>query len=265
MFDVSIITVSHNQAHFLESCLDSIYASSPQLTIETWVIDNCCRDNTAEVAARFAGVKVWRNRWPCSFARNNNIGILLSTGRYVLLLNPDTEVRPGALDALVSFMDLHSGVGICGPQLRNPDGTIQLSCRRFPTPGALLARGTLLGRLSLFKHWHWKYLMTEWDHMAPRRVDWVLGACLLARREAVADVGLLDERFRQYYEEIDWCRRMWRRGWEVWYIPSAQVMHHYQRASAARLSGTTVKHIRSILYYFIKYRFRFADPSDEDR
>lgn len=254
MIDLSIIIVSANSAHFLLPCLQSIYSNPPQIKTEVWLVDNQSTDGTRQVALQFPEVNLVVNRERYSFAHNNNIGILLSTGRYILLLNPDTEVRQDALDIMVDFMNSHQEAGACGPKLLNPDGSLQPSCRRFPTPLAVLSRGTLLHKMRPFKYWHEKYLMSNWDHASVRGVDWVMGACLLVRRETVADVGLLDEAFRMYYEDIDWCYRIRQRGWKIYYVPRAQVMHHYQRTSAASFNRKTLFHIHSILRYFWKHR-----------
>jgi hypothetical protein len=256
--DLSIITISTDEAHFLEPCLQSIFSNPPRVETEIWVIDNLCRDETRSVASSFPEVNLVTNRERYGFCRNNNIGILNSTGRYVMLLNPDTEVFPGTLDVMVDFMDNHPTVGACGPKVLNPDGSLQWSCRYFPTPHAVISRGTPLRNLSPFKCWHEEYIMADWKHDELRAVDWVLGACLLVRRRTIAEVGLLDERFKKYYEDIDWCYRMKQTGWNICYVPHARIMHHYQRASAMGINRNTWLHVQSILRYFVKHRLNRA-------
>lgn len=258
--DLSIIIIlTEGQRHFAEPCLRSIFGSPSRCQFEVLLVDNACSEDTVGfVRSRFPAVRWIHNEVPHSYAHNNNLGMAHAQGRYILLLNLDTVVGEGALDALVQFMDQHSEAGACTAQLLNPDGSIQFSCRRFPTPLAVLARGTPLRKIYPFSAIHARYVMADWDHKDVRAVDWALGACLLVRREVVKQVGGMDERFVQYYEEIDWCYRIKRGGWQIYYVPEAQVMHHYQRASAAGLNRSTWFHARSIVRYLWKHRLNTA-------
>jgi N-acetylglucosaminyl-diphospho-decaprenol L-rhamnosyltransferase len=175
----------------------------------------------------------------------------------VLLLNPDSLVLEGSLDTLVAFMDEHPDVGICGPKVRFPDGRIQLSCRRFPTWRSALARRTPLRSFMQRSRLNTDHLMADVDHDRVQEVDWMIGACLLARRAAIDQVGLLDEGFFLYVEDIDWCYRMWQGGWRVVYVPTAQVVHHLQAVSERRwLTRRTLIHYSSIARFLWKHRLR---------
>ncbi len=172
-----------------------------------------------------------------------------------MLINSDAWLQPGTIDALVAFMEANPRVGICGPRLLNPDGTLQLSCRKFPT-----VRSVLLRRLPVFR-WVFRrrllaeHLMEDWDHASDRAVDWLLSACLLVRREAVDEVGTMDDAYFLYAEDVDWCWRMWQQGWQVWYVAGAQAFHHYRRLSARnQFSRKTLIHIRSLLHFWRKNR-----------
>jgi len=178
----------------------------------------------------------------------------MAQGHYPLLLNPDIALLAGALDALVRHMDAHPAVGLAGPKLFNPDMSLQPSCRRFSTPAHLLLRGLRLDRLLRNSRAIREGMYLDWDHSQAREVDYVTGACMIARREALDEVGLLDEGYRAYFEDQDWCYRMWQHGWRVAYVAEAQMIHDHQRASARRLwSRSTGTHIRSMVRFFRKH------------
>jgi GT2 family glycosyltransferase len=170
-------------------------------------------------------------------------------------------VLPKAIENLYQFTGEHLQCALCGPQLLNPNKTIQYSCCRFQKWYTPILRRTILGKFSWGKKHLRYYLMTDWDHQSIREVDWLLGGALMVRREAIEKVGLMDERFFLYYEDIDWCRRFHQAGWQVFYIPSAQMYHFHQRFSAERdvfpalFSKITWIHIASAIKYFIKWRF----------
>jgi N-acetylglucosaminyl-diphospho-decaprenol L-rhamnosyltransferase len=256
--DLSVIVVSHNHARFLPACLASLATGAGRLEIEAFVVDNCSIDGSAEVAlTSLPEVRLLRSPTPRGFAANNNAAIRLSRGRYVALLNPDTAVRERALETLVAFMEANVDVGICGPQLRFPNGGVQASCRRFPTWRSALARRTPLRRFLWNSPLNAHHLMADADHGREQMVDWMLGACLVVRRAAIEEVGLLDEGFFLYVEDIDWCYRMWRQGWKVAYVPSAQVTHHHLAETDRRwLTRRTWIHYRSISRFVWKHYLR---------
>jgi GT2 family glycosyltransferase len=186
------------------------------LEVEILVVDNASGDRSAEmVAEQFPQVRLHRSPKNLGFPGGNNVGYRLSRGRYFLLLNSDTVVAPGAFAELVRFADANPQAGIVGPRVLNPDGSLQMSCRRFPTLGAGLFRNTPLGRLFPKNRFTRDYLMTDWDHHVERPVDWVSGCCLLARRQMVEEIGLLDEGYFMYCEDVDWAYRAGQAGWQV--------------------------------------------------
>lgn len=192
-------------------------------------------------------------------AKAINIGIHAAKGDYILIANPDIAVLEGAVELLHQFLLEHPKVALVGPRLVNPDGTTQLSCYKFPSWMVPVYRRTPLGRLPWARRVLGAYLMLDWNHEQNRTVDWVLGACMLIRRSAIEDVGLMDERFFLYFEDVDWCHRFWKNGWEVYYIADARMVHYHQRLSAESpgLSGIFSKatriHILSGLKYFAKH------------
>ncbi len=254
--DLSVIIVSANSGHFLPPCLAALQQGLAGLQAEVLLVDNACADASAALTrAVFPGARIIRREQRCGFAQANNLAADLAAGRYLLLLNPDTEVAPDALPGLVGYLEEHPRVGIVGARLLNSDGTLQHSCRTFPTLRSIFLRGLPFCPEALRRSAVRKYLMSDWDHADSRPVDWVMGACLCARRGAVEEVGLLDEGFFLYYEDIDWCFRMWQKKWEVHYVPEAVVLHHHQRASARSLfSRATRTHLRSVLRLFVKHR-----------
>jgi len=256
MLDLSIIILNYRTPDLLLDCLAALQRNPLTVgTFETWVVDNAGGDDSlARVRAAFPEVQTLANERNLGFAGGNNRGVARCRGRYFLLLNPDTQVHAGALDALVQFMDATPDAGAAGGQLIGLDGKIQTSCRAFPSLLAVVLRGTPLYRLFPHHPSLRRYLLSDWDHQSERRVDWVLGACLLIRRAAWDAVGPLDEGFFMYYEDIDWCYRAGQAGWGVYYTPAARITHHHRRQSAGGLfNRLTWEHLKSIIRLFRKH------------
>jgi len=253
--DISIVIVSHNHARYLPACLHSLAPAQHTLQLEVFVVDNCSTDGSATlVRESFPWVKLIENEQRSGFAANNNRAIRQSCGRYVLVLNPDTKTPPGALDALVTFADAHPRMGIGSLQLRFPDGQIQPSCRRFPTLGSVLARRTPFRKFLRSSSLNAHHLMRDFDRHQTTRVDWMLGACLLARQDFLMNVGLMDAGYFLYVEDIDWCYRAWKAGWEVWYYADAYVTHHHLAESDRKLwSRASWLHLQSMWRYYRKH------------
>jgi GT2 family glycosyltransferase len=252
--DLSVIIVNWNTRDDVGRCLHSLEGAAPGLRVEVVVVDNGSRDGSARlVARRFPWVRLLALRANLGFARGNNLALAHTTGRYRLLLNPDTLVHGDALAQLVAYADSQPRVGLLGPRLLNPDGSLQASCRRFPTVSALLFRNTPLGTLFPRNPWARSYLMESDDHEAPRDVDWLSGACLLARAEMIAEIGALDERFYMYVEDMDWCRRAHDAAWRVSYLPSAVVTHAVGRSSDQRPLAMLRAHHVSMWHYVRKH------------
>jgi hypothetical protein len=251
--DVTIVTVSHEHWADLQANLPLVAAAAGGCTWQLVVVDNACEDRTADhVRVAFPAAEVIRNDRRRGFAANCNAAIARAAGRHVLLLNPDVRCAPGSIEALVRFLDAHPGVGVAGPKLLNPDGSLQWSCRRFSTPFLFLLRGLGLERGMERVPAQRRVLMQDWDHASERDVDWVLGAALMARREAMLDAGGLDEGYELYCEDQDWCHRMWRCGWSVYYVPQSVMTHVHRRASHRTFGRMKWVHARSKLRMFLK-------------
>jgi len=269
--DLSVVIVSWNVRELLRRCLQSV-VYSPQSSVlsrtqdddqglrtEIIVVDNASSDGSVEmVRAEFPQVRLIANERNLGFTRGNNQGLALSRGRYVLFLNPDTEVVGDALATMVHYMDDHPDVGALGPLLRYPDGSVQSSRRRFPTLGTALFESTLLELWWPGNPWARRYRMADWPDDVEQEVDWVVGACLLARREVLDQVGGFDEGFFMYSEEMDLCRRIKAAGWRVVYLPSAQVIHHEGKSSEQVVPARHIHFQTSKVRYFRKYHGSWA-------
>ena len=256
MVDLSIVILNYRTPDLLLDCLAALSRHPFTLgTSETWVVDNASGDDSVQrVRAAYPEVRVLENPCNLGFAAGNNRGIARCQGRYFLLLNPDTQVHAGALDELVRFMDARPGTAAAGGQLIGLDGEIQSSCREFPNLLGVVLRGTPLCRLFPNHPSLARYLMSDCDRQVSREVDWVLGACMIIRRQAWEAVGPLDEGFFMYYEDIDWCYRARQAGWSIHYVPAARVTHHHRRESARGLfNKLTREHIKSIMRLFRKH------------
>ncbi|MGQ9602714.1 MAG: glycosyltransferase [bacterium] len=252
---ISIIIVSYNTRDLLRNCLRSILNDDSGLISEIIVVDNNSSDGSPEmVSQEFPGVTLIRNQQNLGYAKAVNQGIQKSKSDYFLILNPDIEVLEGAIINLWRFMESHQDAGIAGAQLLNPDGSIQLSCRTFYTFTVFLLRRTPLGRLFPDAKLLKKHLMMDWDHQSDREVDWVIGACLMVRRSAFESVGGMDERFFLYFEDVDWCYRMRKNGWQVYYVHSAKMKHLHRRDSARLLPTKNVAaHFLSMMHFYDKW------------
>lgn len=253
---LSVITVTHNHADLIGRCLTALVPEVEALGGEVIAIANLSDDGSAEIIRQFPTVKLVVNAEQRGFSANNNCGMAIAQGRYILLLNPDTEVLPGALSTLIAFMDAHPHVGMCAAQLLFPDGSVQPSPRRFPTVGSAIARRTPIRRFLKNSQFNRRHLMLDVNHSEPFPVDWLLGACMLIRQEVLATVGPLDEGFFLYVEDIDWAQRIHRAGWDVYYVPTAKIIHHHLAVSDKKLFSRYMwLHLKSMWRYARRYYF----------
>ena len=251
MTDIAVIIVNWNAREDLRVCLTSLYAApKPRLSYDVWVVDNASADGSAAmVAAEFPQGHLIANTENLGFSKANNQAIARTDSRYVFLLNSDAAIYPGVLDALAAYADSHPAAGILGPKVLNPDGSLQYSCRRFPSLGAGFFRNTYLGRLFPNNSFARDYLMTNFDHATDTAVDWVSGCAMLIRREIINTIGALDERFYMYCEDVDICQRVWDSGGEVVYVPEAVVSHAIGRSSDKNADKMIIEFHRSWYEY----------------
>lgn len=255
---LSIIIVNWNTRIFLGQCLRSIMDTIGDISHEIIVVDNCSPDGSAEmVAQEFPQVRLIANDENLGFARGNNQGIKESKGQYILLLNPDIVVHPQAIEKLLQFLEQRPEAGAVGARLLNPDGSTQRVgfFRRFPSVVQVILFDTALRRLAIrikgLRERYWEYV----DETRAHQVDQIPGACLMTRREVIERIGLLDEDFTFWYEDVDWCYRMRNRGWELYFLPQA-TMTHFGGQSFAHWSESQqqVQLHKSMLKFFIKHR-----------
>lgn len=257
--DLSIVIISWNVRELLRRCLDSIQESlrgekGKGLLVETIVFDNGSADGSADMVREdFPWVHLMESEVNLGFTKGNNLAIGQSEGRYILLLNPDTEVVGDALGTMMAYMESHPRVGALGPQLMNPDGTTQSSRRRFPTMATAFLESTVLQPWFQGSGILKRYYLLDRPDDETQPVDWVVGAALLIRREALHQVGPLDEEFFMYSEELEWCYRLKAQGWEVVYLPTAQVVHQEGRSSEQVLAARHIHFQRSKVLFFKKY------------
>jgi N-acetylglucosaminyl-diphospho-decaprenol L-rhamnosyltransferase len=252
---LSIVIVSWNTCDLLRRCLETVFAYPPTAAFEVWVVDNDSEDGSADmVRTTFPQVHLLVNQNNPGFATANNQAIRLGTGEYVLLLNPDTEVKPGALTALVEFMDERPSAGGAGSMLLNPDGSLQPSCYPMLTGFRELWRLLHLDRLKQVGI----YDMHSWDRLEPRRVEVIQGASLILRRSVLDQVGLLDEGYFMYTEEVDLCYRIQQAGWPLYWVPQSQVVH-YGGQSTRQVATEMFLHLYgSKVQFFRKHYGRFS-------
>jgi hypothetical protein len=230
--DLSVCVLNWNTRKDLRRCLKSLRACGCTLEHEIIIADNASTDGSPETVAQEAPeARLIVNKVNLGFAAGNNKALRAATGRYCLLLNPDTEIKPCALSGLVEALEAEPDAAAAGPKLLNGDGSIQYSCRRFPNFTTGLFRRSPLGTLFPGNRFESEYLMTDWPHDKTREVDWVSGAALCMRREALEQVGLLDERYYMFCEDVDWCLRARKLGWKIVYAPQSEITHYRGRST----------------------------------
>ena len=254
--DVSVVVVSWNTRELLRQCLQSIYTNTGELRVEVLVVDNASTDGSPElVASEFPAAVLLRNERNWGFAHANNQAIARSQGRHVLLLNSDAVLLSGALQVMTTFLDQRADVGVVGAMLLNPDRSFQWSYADFPSFRGELLLATGLSRL-VCPTTYPSYPPTQ--SRETRAVDWVSGACLMARRAAIDAIGLLDEDYFMYTEETDWCYRMRAAGWQVYFLPRAEVVHWSGRSAANVPERKRSQLYRSKWLFLRKHRSRLV-------
>jgi N-acetylglucosaminyl-diphospho-decaprenol L-rhamnosyltransferase len=248
---LSIIIVTYNSAACLDACLGSLIGRPPATDHEIVVVDNASSDGTAEaIRTRWPSIRLIHAGANLGFARANNLGIEQTSGDFILLLNPDTSVPAGAVDTLVGALDARSDAAIAGPRLVNLDGRAELSFGRMLSPLAALRQKILVhgsrraGAIATY---------VESITRKPQEVDWVSGACLLVRRADAEGVGLLDDRFFMYTEDVDFCAAVRARGRRVLFCPAAEIVHLGGRSRATASAATEIAYRRSQLAFYEKH------------
>lgn len=266
--DISVVIVNYKSDGLVRECIKGFKLAYTTHAVEIIVVDNGGDGALGDLLTRrFPDVKYFLLKKNLGLSAANNLGARVARGRYIFFANPDITVRDGALDALYAFMDAQPDVGVCGPQLLNPDGSVQQSYYRFYSLCTPAFRRLWIGRLKYAQRHLDAFLMRDADISHPFDADFIMGACLFVRASALERVGLMDEHFFLYFEDTDWCKRFWDAGYRVSYVPQAKVFHIHMRDSARRMgifslfNPLTRKHIASGIKYFIKHWPNYARPS----
>ncbi len=262
MVDLAVVIVSYNVRDILRRCLGSIERSVDGQVVNVWVVDSGSSDGTsAMICEHYPWVNLIESE-NVGFARGNNIALRQilarsepsSVPRFVLLLNPDTELPPTALTRMVEFMEAHPEAGAAGPKLLRQDGSLDLACRRsFPTPGVSFYHFLGLGRLFPRSRVFGRYNLTYLDPNGIAEVDSVVGAFMLVRGEILRTVGLLDEAFFMYGEDLDWALRIKRAGWKILYNGTVSVFHLKRASSRQRSTQSLIAFYDAMLIFFQKH------------
>ncbi len=259
--DLSILIVSYNTCKLTLDAIHSVYQSQTTYSYEIIVVDNNSHDDSVkEIKFNYPNVKLIQSNENVGFAKANNQGIKIAQSRYILLLNSDTIVQPDTIEVMVNFMEGNPRVGASGCKVVLPDGSLDKACRRgFPTPSASFYYAFGISRLfpnvPRFNQYHLSYLDPDRDYA----VDCLVGAFMLVRREVIDQVGMLDEAFFMYGEDIDWCYRIKEADWEIYYYPYTQITH-YKGASSRRKPFKIIYefHRAMILFHNKHYRKKYS-------
>jgi len=253
--ELSVVVVSFNGRDYLRRCLSSVLEHTKGASCELIVVDNASWDGSAQmVETEFPQVALIRLPVNVGFAAGCNRGMERAAGEFMLLLNPDTELVEDAFSSMVAYCRQNPSVGILGPKLLNSDGSLQLSCRRFPSHlTSLFNRQSVLTRLFPRNPFSRRYLMTDWAHDRISPVDWLSGACAMLRREMVERIGGMDEGYFMYIEDVDLCYRAHQAGYEVVYFPQVAVTHHIGKSTETMPNRSIIQWHRSMWRYYRKH------------
>lgn len=246
--ELSIIIVNFNTKDVTRACLDSIRKWSGGVPWEIVMVDNGSTDGSVEMLKAYPGITLILNKKNLGFAKANNKGIRVAKGKYILLLNSDTEIRQDSIQTMLRFMDGHLKAGAATCRLELTDGSMDPACHRgFPTPWASLTYMIGLEKLFPTSRVFARYHMGYKNMNIPHQVDCISGAFLIARREAIDAAGLLDEDYFFYAEDIDWAYRFKKKGWEIWFNPEATVLH--KKKQSGRSSLLRSRQVKTEIYF----------------
>lgn len=257
-YDLSIIIISWKMKNFLRICLESIFKFTEGLSFEIILVDNFSEDGTIEMIEKnFPQVHLIKNSQNKGVAPARNQGLKVAIGKYILILDADVELIENSILSLYQFIEDHPNCGMVGAKLVDAEKKLQYSCKRFPSLISLIYRrleNFTFVKKSKSLNYH---LMKDWDHNSIREVDYLIGACQFFRKEIVEKVGLYDDKIFYGPEDIDYCIRIRKEGWEVYYYPYTQIIHHEQRITKKNLfSKITFRHFIGIIYIYAKYNGR---------
>jgi GT2 family glycosyltransferase len=253
---IDIVIVNYKSTDYLLKCLKSVYDSIKDIPVRVFVQDNDSKNGVDRITIAFPNVNLTKNTFNMGYSEAANKGIRQGTAPYILLLNPDTIIKDGFFESPLQYIENNPDIGIVGPKILNTDGSLQGSARAFPKPWM-----AVFGRNSFLTKWfpnNWisrkSILSSGSDGVTPMSVDWLSGACMLIKRMAVDEVGLLDEQFFMYWEDVDLCKRMWDNGWKVAYFPKTSIVHHVGGSSKNRPLRSIIEFHKSSYKIIRKYK-----------
>jgi len=264
--DLSVVIITYNSSQYISECLRSILPELGDLKVEIILIDNNSDDKSLEFATKFSeselpeniSVQIIANNVNVGYAAANNQGMKISSGKYLLLLHPDVNIREDSLKVLLDTLNEESSFGMVAPQFLFPDESIQPSCRRFPNYSSViyevLGLTKLFSRSKTFNAWK----MGDFDHSSRREVDQPMSACVLVKREVMDQVGLMDEQFVMFFNDVDWCKRIKDAGWKIVFNPDAKVKHVLGGSVKLARSRMILRSHTGFYQYFQKH---FRKPS----
>jgi len=258
MTDVSIVIISWKMKDLLRDCLASIYKHTNNIVFEVLLVDNNSQDGTHEmVAKKFPEVRIIRNSVNKGVAPARKQGMKLTTGKYILILDADTELIENSLKCLFEFMEKNKEYGLVGCKLVDSNMNLQYSCKRFPSLLSLIFRRLESVKFISKSNTLKKHIMMDWDHNEIREVDYLIGACQFIRREVIDKIGYYDTKIFYGPEDIDYCLRIWKAGWKVVYYPFTRIIHHEQRITKRDFfSKISLQHLKGIFYLYHKYGYK---------
>ena len=259
--ELSIIVTNYKNPKLLRLCIESIRKNYSAKDYELIVSDSATEEDTEMMMREdFPEITFIPSEKNIGFGATVKNGYDKSTGKYILILNGDILIKKDSIEILLDYIKNNPDVGLVGPQLLGFNEKLQPSCFRFYTPLTIIYRRTFLGKMAFAKKHLANFLMQDFDHKSIRDVDWMMGSALMTKREAVEKVGLMDPRFKMYFEDTDWCRQFWENNYRVVYNPNAKIYHYHGRGSAGRnilktlvSNRLTWLHIASAIKYFKKY------------
>ncbi|MCD6350583.1 MAG: glycosyltransferase family 2 protein [Armatimonadetes bacterium] len=254
MPEISVCILNWNTREQLRRCLQSLREHAAGLDVEVIVVDNASADASAQmVREEFPEVQLIANDQNVYYAAGNNQALERAQGEFVLLLNPDIVVTPGAIEELKACLLRHPRAGAVAPRLVYPDGRLQASCRTFPTPDVVFYEALGLSRLFPRSRRFGKYRMTWWAYDDERQVDQPMASALMLRRQALEEVGLFDEQFPMFFNDVDLCKRLKDAGWEIWFTPAATMIHEHGAATGQVAVRMALESYRSQLRFYAKH------------
>lgn len=255
---LSNIIISYNNSAVIVDCIDSIYKTVKGIEHEIIVVNNSASDDGIKaVKQNFSKTKLIQNEINVGFAKANNQAAKLAKGDILLFLNPDIILTGGAVSSMLTYYNSNQNIGVLGPKMFNIDGTLQYSCRSFPGVWTgLFNRYSLMSKLFPNNRYTKNYLLVDFDHNETKEVDWLSGSCMMISRSIFLKVGLFDENYFIFNEDVDLCKRIKTHGYKIIYYPNSKVYHHITSSNARVSSKVIIKRHLGMSYYFKKHHYK---------